>query len=367
MRAGHEELQEMLTVLDIEEWLNRHGIRYRVTRGGRGVQLNVRECPCCGGTHYKVYINRETGLGNCFHGDCERRFNKWSFIRAVLGGVSASEVVDHIREVVREQGWRPSRETSMAVDLATRLVLPESVALPVGGRNLRYLDNRGVPGGIARYFNLRFSRHGVFRYPAPEGGGERMQDYSMRVIIPVFGLDGDLVSFQGRDITGRAERKYLFPPGIGAAGSHLYNGHNVVRAGRAAEHAVIGEGAFDVAAIKIAFETDRELRNIVPLGTFGKHLSMGGDDSQLARLLTLRAHGLKHVTFMWDGEPRATDDAIEAGLLLRRYGFEARIAVLPRGRDPAECAPSVVREAFWKAQTVNGNVAVRMRLARHAA
>jgi DNA primase len=109
------------------------------------------------------------------------------------------------------------------------------------------------------------------------------------------------------------------------------------------------------------------LRDVTPLGTFGKRLSSGGDDSQLARLLTLRAHGLETITLMWDGEPQAINDAIEAGLLLRRYGFAARIAVLPRGRDPAECAPSVVREAFWQARTVNENVAVRMRLARRAA
>jgi DNA primase len=241
MRAGHDELQDMLAALDIEEWLNRQGIRYRVTRGARGTQLNVCECPCCGGAHYKVYINRETGLGNCFHGDCEKRFNKWSFIRASLGEIPTPEVINHIREVVREQGWRPSssHRAAMAVNLATKLILPESAALPVDGRNLRYLDNRGVPGDIARYFNLRFSQRGVFRYSAPEGG-MRTQDYAMRVIIPVFDLNGDLVSFQGRDITGKAEKKYLFPPGFAATGSHLYNGHNVIRAGRAAKHAVIG-------------------------------------------------------------------------------------------------------------------------------
>jgi DNA primase len=97
--------------------------------------------------------------------------------------------------------------------------------------------------------------------------------YNRRVLIPIYDLDGKLVSFQGRDITGTAEKKYLFPPGYArATGEHLYNGHNVI--GRPSD-VVVGEGAFDVIAIKVAFDADPTLRDVVPVGTFGKHLSHG--------------------------------------------------------------------------------------------
>ena len=357
------ELTEVLDQIDIESWMDREGVDYRITRGSRGVQLNVKECPCCGNSNWKVYINQDNGLGNCFSGDCEKKFNKWSFIRANLGTLSNREVIEHCKAVAREQGWRPPRKTAVAVNVNSgELVLPDSYELPIQGRNLKYLDNRNITSDIAKYFALRYSAHGKFHYQDEEGR-DRVQDYSKRIILPIFDLVGDLVSFQGRDITGNAEKKYLFPPGFASTGSHLYNGQNA----HGAEDVVMGEGAFDVMAAKIALDQQMELRGIVPIGSFGKHLSHGSDDSQLGKLMTLKEGGLKRVTIMWDGEDRAIEDAIETGLLLRKYGFVARIAVLPKDKDPNEVPAEVVRNAFWKAEVVNESVAVRLRLARRVA
>lgn len=359
---ANEELQEAIDRLDIEAWMDREGVDYRVTRGARGTQLNVRECPCCGNSNYKVYINQDSGLGNCFAGDCEKHYNKWSFIKAFLGNLTVREIVEHVKAVAKEQGWRPPRRQAMATNLNTELKLPASFPLPIKGRNLKYLENRGITTDIAKYFGLRFSKNGTFNY-LDEEGRKRVQDYSNRIILPVFDLAGDLVSFQGRDILGTAEKKYLFPPGFASTGSHIYNGHNA----HGAESIVVGEGGFDVMATKIALDGEMALREVVPVGSFGKHLSHGDDDSQLAKLLLLKEGGLKYVTIMWDGEDRAISDAIETGLLLRRYGLIARIAVLPKDRDPNEVPPSVVRAAYWKAEVVNEAIAIRMRLARRVA
>jgi len=358
----NEEFDEIVAALDMETWLDREGVRYRPTRGARGAQLNVRECPVCGNTHWKVYLNAASGLGNCFSGDCEKKFNKWSFVRASLGHMTTREVADSIKQAAKEQGWRPPKRMAVAVDLSTNLLLPESVALPIDGRNLKYLENRNITPMITRYFGLRYSANGAFRYKSEEGKNH-VQSYAKRILIPIFSLDGDLVSFQGRDITGTADKKYLFPPGFSATGSIIYNGQNAL----GAERAVIGEGVFDVMAIKIALDGQMELRDVAPLGSFGKHLSFGDDNSQVAKLLLMKENGLRQVTFMWDGEEQALEDAIAAGLLLRRYGFVARIAILPKDRDPNEVAASVVREAFWKAVVVNEAVATRMRLAKRAA
>lgn len=351
------ELQEAIDTLDIEAWLDREGVRYRHTRGSSGAQLNVKECPVCGNSSYKVYLNTATGLGNCFHGDCETKFNKWKFISASLG-IPARDAIEHIKQVAREQGWRPPRKAAMAVNTnSNELALPDSIALPHGGRNLKYLDNRNITGGVAAYFSLRFSTRGKFDY-IDEEGHPRSQDYSNRVIIPIFDLAGELVSFQGRDITGTADKKYLFPPGFSSTGTHLFNGHNA----HGAEHIVIGEGVFDVAAIKIALDADMHLRDIVPVGSFGKHLSHGSEDSQLGKLMKLKEGGLKMITFMWDGESKAIIDAVEAGLLLKTVGFVVRIAILPKGKDPNEVAGDVVREAFYKADVLTSAVATRLRL-----
>ena len=119
MTTGNEELQEALESIDMEQWLDREGVKYRVTRGARGTQLNVRDCPVCGGGNWKVYLNAESGLGNCFSGDCETKFNKWKFIKASLGAVSTRQVVEHCKEVAKEMGWRPVVKTSAPVQAAT--------------------------------------------------------------------------------------------------------------------------------------------------------------------------------------------------------------------------------------------------------
>jgi hypothetical protein len=101
----------------------------------------------------------------------------------------------------------------------------------------------------------------------------------------------------GRDITGASERKYLFPTGLPGTGRYLLNGQNAVTSKRVC----MGEGGFDVFAMKAAFDEEVELRGVTCVGSFGKHLSYGdmaGDD-QLGRLLKLRAHGLEDLTILW--------------------------------------------------------------------
>lgn len=354
---GNEELQEALESIDMEQWLDREGVKYRMTRGARGVQLNIKECPLCGSGNWKVYLNAESGLGNCFAGDCETKYNKWKFIKASLGAATTRQVVEHVKEVAKEMGWRPVVKASAPVHMKAELKLPTSYELPIQGRNLKYLDNRNITADVAAYFHLRFCKKGWFPYIDGDGE-EKYQNYSDRIIIPIFDLDGKLVSFQGRDILGTSERKYLFPPGYSSTGTYLYNGHNAV----GAERIVIGEGAFDVMAIKIAMDGESALRDVVPVGSFGKHLSVGSDESQLGMLVRLKEKGLREVTFMWDGEKQATRDAVRAALEVRKIGLTARIAFLPADKDPNEVAPSVVRECFWKAEALTPMTAAKIKL-----
>jgi len=354
--AGNEELQEALEQIDMEAWLDRQGLDYKKARGSRGLQLNVKECPVCGNSNWKVYLNADSGLGNCFAGDCEKKYNRWSFIRAVLGDVSTRDVVDHVKHVAAEQGWRPPNRDTAPVKMQGELKLPQSVELPHNGRNVKYLENRGIDAGIAKYFHLRLCVKGGFAYE--DQGEKRFQSYAHRIIIPIFDMDGNLVSFQGRDITGESPKKYLFPPGYASTGAFLFNGQNAI----GAESIVINEGVFDVAATKIAFDQDMHLRKVVPVGSFGKHLSSGDDESQLAKLMRLKEHGLKMVTFMWDGEDRAIRDAVDAALEVRKIGLIARVAILPKDKDPNEVPASVVRNAYWKAETVNAATAAKLKL-----
>lgn len=317
--------------------------------------MQMKECPRCGDRRWRVYLNAETGLGNCFV--CSAGFNKATFIHDYLGN-SWKDTFAHIKDAVKDQGWRPRKRHTAAVEFG-EIKLPTSFALPtVEGRNLIYLEQRGITGEIARYFHLRYCETGWWNWE--EDGRRRGQLYEQRVIIPVFDLDGKLVTFQGRDVTGEAERKYLFPTGLPGTGRFLFNGQNAGLARRA----VLAEGAFDVFALKIALDEDVELRDVVPLGSFGKHLSYGSLDGndQLGRFMELRQRGLREVTIMWDGEWRAVIAALDAAELLARIGLKVRIALLPSEKDPNEVSADVVRAAFKSAHSYSKALAIRWRL-----
>lgn len=352
------DIRELLDNLDMESYLDSEGIDYKLTRGRSGMQLNVRECPVCGSKSFKVYLNAETGQGNCFAGDHPpgENFNKYKFIKAYIGATRVREVCQHIERHVRDQGWRPRRK-SVAVEELGPLELPDSIELPRYGRNLAYLTKRGIDKETTGYFHLRYSHNGKFWFDWQ--GERRCQDYARRVIIPIYDLEGKLVSFQGRDITGEQEPKYLFPPSYASSGRYLYNGQNA----HGAKRVVIGEGAFDAIALKQAMDGDISLRDVVPLATFGKHLSCGAEgDDQLAVFLTLKQEGLQEVTFMWDGEARALLDAIDAGAKLRAAGISVRIGVLPANKDPNEVSPDEVRRVFWQATPLTHQNEIKLRL-----
>lgn len=351
------ELTEVITGLDIASYLDREGIDYKETHGSSGDQLNVKTCPKCGESKWKVFLNAESGLGNCFSGDCEEKFNKWKFIQSHTG-LGGRALVDHIKSVASEMGWRPARKAKVAVSIdVTGLKLPSSYSLPIHGRNLVYLENRGISIDIAEYFHLRYCKTGLFVYEVD--GAKRFMNFDQRIIIPIFDIDGTLVSFQGRDITGTSEKKYLFPPGFASTGEHLYNAQNV----HSTERVVIGEGVFDVAALKIALDGDVSLRDVVPIGSFGKHIA----DGQMSKLLVLQARGVKEITFMWDGELRAVDDAIETGIRVKGMGFKVRIALLPKGKDPNEVSADVVRQTYYGARELTPSSAIKLKLKSRAA
>lgn len=353
-RDGDDELEEAIAQIDMESWLDAEGIDYKMGRGRSGIQINLKECPLCGHDKWKTYLNAESGLGKCFV--CEDGLNKWKIIKGFTG-LLGRPLVDHVKTFAKGQGWITKRTESAAVNDDTELKFPEHVDLPVKGRNLRYLDNRGITGEIAKYFGLKFSHKGVFNFK-DHHGRPSMQSYANRVIIPVYDMQGDLVSFQGRDITGTAERKYLFPPGFASTGTHLYNGFNAIGAKRIA----IGEGAFDVAAIKAGLDGEMALRDIVPVGTFGKSLSFGDEQSQLAKLTYLRDRGLEEVIFVWDGEPKAIVAAVDAALQVRSMGLKSRVAILPDGCDPNEIPATELRRCIWKAVTIDQASAIKLKL-----
>lgn len=351
--------EEVDKELDLEFFFERESLAYKMTRGGSGMQINAKHCPCCDDSRYRVYLNAETGKGNCFV--CNETFSKSWFVHHTLGHGDKDwgATVQALKDVLREQGWRPKRTVSAAVDPGpAKLPYSHEIPLP-GGENLAYLEQRRVTADLATYFHLRWCQFGW--WDAIGNDGKVFQQFfNNRIIVPVYDLDGTFVTFQGRDLTGIHAKKYLFPLGLPGTGRFLLNGQNV----QATEDVVMGEGVFDVIALKAAFDEVPEMRNLVPIGSFGKHLSYGSPDGndQLGRFIKLKATGIKRVTIMWDGEEKALVAALNAGKLLTKIGLVVRIALLPPFKDPNEVLPEVVRQAYYEAKVWTPKLDVLWRL-----
>ena len=347
-----------------EDLLEAEGVEYRETSGSRGRQFNIKECPVCHGTDWKVYLAVETGYGNCFHGSCETRFNLWTFAKAVMGTQDSSIVGKRFDEIAKAAGWRPKRQPRvMAPALTSALKLPTSVPQPSPAGMLHpYLTERGFTPAICEQFGLRACLDGAFFYQDEEGE-KRSMSFSGRILIPIYDLDGSLATFQGRDFTGESDRKYMFPKRLPATARYIFNGHRAVAEGWT--HAVMGEGAFDVIAIQRAIDEDRNMRGIGAVGSFGKSLTLDiepGMPTQLQALIELKKRGLKIITILWDGESKALASACKAARRLVGYGFSVRIAFMPKGKDPAEVSPSVVRKAIESARPYNRALDVKIKL-----
>lgn len=327
---------ELLQNIMVEDVLDREGIDYKHTSGASGEQLNLRECPFCGGTASKVFINRESGLGNCFHGSCPKgTFNAFQLIREILDRPAYGKMIDYLEGLARELGWRPARRKIEVEVVAGAWELPDSYALPLkDGRTLSYLTKRGLDAATTQRFHLRYCIDGWFNFQKPDGSKGGM-NFAERVLIPVYDIDGTMVTFQGRDLTGSSDRKYLFPPGLPGTANFLFNGQNVT-----GKHTLImNEGAFDVVRTEQnIFETRFE--NFGVVGSFGITLSKGRSGlDQVNRLIRLKALGLHRVIVMWDGEPKAFEKALDACAEVIKVGLRADVALTSPGKDPGELTP----------------------------
>ena len=339
-------VKDILDSLMLEDILEREGVEYRIGHGSSGEQLNIQECPFCHGSDWKVYANRDTGLGNCFHGSCGTTFNIFTFAEAQTQG-SKRSTVQYLEKMAMEMGWRPRRVKELQTEVVDNedWKLPDSYALPTSdGKNLKYLKDRRVDGETAEYFKLRYCPDGWFNYTKPDGERGGMY-FGERVLIPVYDIDGTMVTFQGRDLTGESDRKYLFPPGLPGTGRFLFNGQNAAGKGSI----ILCEGAFDVIRTWVNIKNTRyEDRAVV--GSFGIHLSRGADgNDQKNKLLRLKAQGAREIIVFWDGEEAAYRKSVKAAAEILKMGFRVKVARPPVDKDPGDLTVAETVTALDKA------------------
>lgn len=348
------DLQELLDDFDIQDWLAENGVEFRIRPGSRGAQINIKECPVCGNAGWKVYLNSDTGHGNCFAGShpADRNFSKYLFVKEWTG-LKGREVYQHIERFV-EEGELFSRDTEKKElpKLEAPLDLPPHVMQPDDdGIVLAYLRERGISSEICRRYDLRFVEKGAYRYTFD--GEDKEMSFDQRVLIPVYDHTGAMKTFQGRDITGTAQQKYLFPPGLAGSGSFLY-GANLAMG---KPTLLLVEGVFDV------MSADHALRlagahEIGVAGSFGISVSMSESeplfDDQLGVFYALRKAGLRRVIFMWDNEAKAQERAQIYAQKLKGFGVDCLATKLDSGKDANEANPTEIMRAVRAAKPVSG-------------
>lgn len=346
--------------LDVEQMVAFEGFEYRISNGNSGVQLNVKTCPRCYSNDYKVYLNADTGLGNCFR--CNTGFNKYKFVKLARGFTNSKEVMRYIDGIAQVVSYRPKIHPD-AYKLNKDWVLPLNKAIDLDEDVPEYLLQRNVDAKLCKRFNLRVCENGFYKYQ-DFNDNTRFVDFSNRILIPVRDINGELVTFQGRDTTGRSEKKYLFPNMLPGTARFIYNADYALK--NKAKRVVLSEGCFDVWATTAALESDIAYNEFVACGTFGKHLSISAknvtSEDQLSDLFKLFEEGVEEFVLLWDGELEAIKAAIAAALALHAYGLPATVARLSGGLDPADTEAKDILKAIDARKKPSKFDLMRMRL-----
>lgn len=347
---------------DAEQIVAYEGYEYKISNGNNGVQLNVKTCPNCGSSDYKVYLNADTGLGNCFK--CSFTFNKYKFIKASRGLTAHRDVLQCFANMDSVISYRPKAVTQYR-QINKDWVLPQNFKIELEDQVPQYLKDRNVDAKLSKRFDLRLCEYGFYHYK-DFSDKDRAVDFSHRIIIPVKDSDGNMVTFQGRDMTGKAEKKYLFPNMLPGTARYIYNSDYAINV--RAKKVVLNEGVFDVFAMTQALESDIAYKDFVACGTFGKHLSISAKnfttDDQLSDLFRLKREGVEEFIILWDGESEAIAAAFEAMTQLNSYGLSSTVAVIGGGLDPAETSHSVLLKAIDERKKPTALDLVRMKLKR---
>jgi DNA primase len=243
--------------------------RYDIEHVSGGSQVKVSGmCPFCheDRSDLRLYVSVEKGRGICFH--CNQGFNSVKFVMAAEGcgwqrAVKILSDDDDDYERFKEE-----------TEPDERAIFPPMK--PLGLDGLAYLAGRGISEEAIKHFRLMFCNANTMI----KG---RVFYTKNRVIIPIHDITGKAVSWQGRDITGRALR-YLFPPGFEGAG-YLFNAWSI---STNAEYLILSEGVFDVFGW-----WDAGFKNVA--ATFGKKIS----EAQMDMIRYLKP---KSIFIAWDSD-----------------------------------------------------------------
>lgn len=250
-------------------------------------ERHYKECPVCGSTSWKVYVNMSTG--------------KWFCHAQVHSGGGVIEL-DGWSEQAQAELLDMLQETALPVHYWPEVDLPEWRKLSIPAR--QYLTDRGVQAGS-------ISKLGMV---------ETVRDN--RVVVPFRGPQGRIIGWTARQYpVATHATKYLNPPGAKPP-------FVLPQWGQVPE-AVVVEGVFDAIAVWEA--------------TGAAVIAIGG--VSLSKLIEddIRSLVSERLTFMLDSDALQNFFALFERMMDR---YDSRVVLLPDGEDPGSMTGVQIREAM---------------------
>ena len=293
-------------------------------------------------------VNPDRGVFHCFGcgvgGDVVKfveLYEKVSFPEAVrLLAARVGLPVPEPEQGRRDPEEEAEREALLKMHELAAAYYREQLAGPGGARVRRYLEGRGLTAATIDALGYGFApsaRDGLRRHLQEKGfepgrqvrgglvvereGGELVDRFRNRLIVPICRDTGSVVAFGGRALEAGQVPKYLNSPetAIYSKGRTLYGLHVTKGAVRRLGYVVLVEGYFDFAQ---AYQA-----GIGPVAAACGTALTPMQARSLRRLAT-------RVVLSFDPDAAGQSAAARSSELLVTEGFQVNVAMLPAGQDP---------------------------------
>ncbi|MCL4243905.1 MAG: DNA primase, partial [Candidatus Dadabacteria bacterium] len=332
------EIKRRLSIIDLVESYT------SVKKTGRGY---VGLCPFHDDRNPSMHIDEEKGLFHCFScgagGDIlgfYMRYNNATFPEALQELAKRANIpIEKTAPGARGPSAAGALfKVNSIVSKYYRKTLEESAK---GKPALEYLEKRGIPREIAAEFGLGYAPEGwdnlakfLTKHKAPLGLAERVgllvrrnsgdgyyDRFRGRLMFPIVNVDGKVIGFGGRVITGEGEPKYINSPeseiyhkrssfyGLDKSRDHI----------RRSRRAIIVEGYMDFLSVYSS-----GIRNVV--ATLGTALTR--DHAGVLKRYTDR------YVVIFDGDESGIKAAVRSLDVFLEEGLLPNVVILPEGTDP---------------------------------
>ena len=188
-----------LSSIDAVSMLGEMGIDYRLS--GKNVSagwVNVNCCFCQDHGHH-LGINLKTKMFSCWI--CRETGSMYKFVRRVKK-TSKKDTFNFLKKFLtgKPQYYEIDEDTG---NKKSEVILPSHILTKPLPIHKEYLKSRGFsPKFLQSVFDISYTGQ-ISKYKSQK----RVVDFKYRIVIPIF-INGVLVNFTARDVTGQAEEKY---------------------------------------------------------------------------------------------------------------------------------------------------------------